>query len=77
MSTEGFREKLQALLGVAVCDADVVKLLIETIACGGGVSLDLDDGHWKLIRREGRFVLKKDEARTRASTMPPRPGPVR
>jgi hypothetical protein len=66
------RERLQALSGTPIADADVLRVLNDVVAAGGGVSLEVDDGRWKLIRRDGRFVLKKDEARARPSTMPPR-----
>ena len=71
-SIEILRERLQALSGNPIADADLLRLLVELAAAGGGVSLELDEGRWKLIRRDGRFVLKKDESRARPSTMPPR-----
>lgn len=74
VSIDVLRERLQALPGISLSDEDVLKLLTELIAAGGGVTLDIDDGRWKLIRRDGRFVLKKDDTRVRPSTMPPRPG---
>lgn len=53
----------------ALSDADVIKLLIEVINCGGGVSLEFDELRFKLIRREGHFALK--DARLH-SNPPPR-----
>ncbi|HEX2677937.1 MAG TPA: hypothetical protein VHM19_14890 [Polyangiales bacterium] len=73
MSIELLREKLHALAGVPMPNGDVIKLLNDLVASGGGITLDLDDGRWKLIRRDGRFVLKKEEGRAaRPSTLPPR-----
>ena len=69
---EILRERLQALAGAQLPDGDIVKLLTEIVACGGGINVELEDGRWKLIRRDGHFVLKKDDARPRPSTMPPR-----
>ncbi len=66
------RERLNAVLGGHLGDAEVLKLIGEVINSGGAVNIEIDDGHWKLIRRDGRFVLKKDEPRTRNSTIPPR-----
>jgi hypothetical protein len=72
-SIDILRERLHALSGQVVPDTEVLRLLNEVAAAGGGITLELDDGRWKLIRREGRFVLKKDDVRARPSTMPPRP----
>jgi hypothetical protein len=71
-TSEILRERLQAMTGNPVADADVARLLMELLAAGDGVTLELEEGRWKLIRRDGRFVLKKDDARARQSTMPPR-----
>jgi len=71
VSSEKLREKLLAIAGAPLPEVDVVRLLAELIGCGGGVSLELDELRLKLIRREGRFMLKKDEQR-RTSSMPPR-----
>jgi hypothetical protein len=70
---ELLRERLHALTGNPIADADVARLLTDVVAAGGGVTLEVDDGRWKLIRRDGRFVLKKEDSRARPSTMPPRP----
>jgi hypothetical protein len=40
------------------------------IGCGGGVTLEFNDMRLKLIRREGRFILK--EERRSSSSIPPR-----
>ncbi|HEX7481764.1 MAG TPA: hypothetical protein VF331_28415 [Polyangiales bacterium] len=68
------RERLNGLLGGHLGEADTLKLIADVIKSGGGITIELDDSRWKLIRRDGHFVLKKDEPRTRPSTMPPRPG---
>jgi len=71
VSPELLRDKLLALLGAQVTDADVAKLLLELLNCGGGVTMELDDLRVKLVRREGRYSLKKDDPR-RTSSLPPR-----
>jgi hypothetical protein len=71
VSSEQLRDKLLALVGSAVTEAEVSKLLAELLSCGGGVTLELDDVRVKLIRREGRFSIKKEDLR-RTSTAPPR-----
>jgi hypothetical protein len=72
VSSEKLRERLLAIAGAQLTDLDVVKLLSDLIGCGGGVTLEIDDMRLKLIRREGRFILKKEEARRSSSSMPPR-----
>ena len=71
VSPELIRDKLLALLGTQITDTDAGKLLLEVLRCGGGVTLELEDMRWKLVRRDGRYSLKKDDAR-RASSIPPR-----
>jgi hypothetical protein len=71
VSSEKLRERLLALAGAPLPEVDVIKLLGELISCGGGVTLELDEVRLKLIRREGRFMLKKEDQR-RSSTVPPR-----
>lgn len=68
VSPDRLRERLGALAGNVLSEADVIKLLTELLNCGGGVSLELDAMHVKLVRREGHFVLKD----SRFSTNPPR-----
>jgi hypothetical protein len=70
VSNEKLRERLLAIAGAQLPDLDVVKLLADLIGCGGGVTLELDDMRLKLIRRESRFILKKEDRRS--SSMPPR-----
>jgi hypothetical protein len=70
VSSENLRERLLALAGTQLSEADVIKLLSDLISCGGGVTLELTDMRLKLIRREGRFILK--EERRNSSSMPPR-----
>jgi hypothetical protein len=71
VSNEKLRERLLALVGAQLPEADVIRLLGDVISGGGGVTLELDEVRLKLIRREGRFMLKKEEQR-RTSTVPPR-----
>jgi hypothetical protein len=70
-SSEKLRERLLALAGAHLPEVDVVRLLNELIGCGGGVMLELEDVRFRLIRREGRFMLKKEDLR-RSSSIPPR-----
>jgi hypothetical protein len=72
VSTELLREKLLALAGVQLSDSEIIKLLSDLVSCGGGVTLELNEVRVKLIRREGRFSIKKEELRPRLSSMPPR-----
>jgi hypothetical protein len=71
VSSELLRDKLLALAGAQVSEAEVSRLLAELLSCGGGVTLELDDLRLKLVRREGRFTFKKEESR-RASSFPPK-----
>ena len=64
------RDKLLAMIGSQLQDPEVMKLLAELLSCGGGVTLELEDVRLKLIRREGRFSVKKEDMR-RSSTVPP------
>ena len=70
VSSENLRERLLGIAGAQLTEADVVKLLSDLIGCGGGVTLELNDMRLKLIRREGRFILK--EERRSSSSIPPR-----
>lgn len=68
---DNVRGKLSALAGTPLADDDIVALLAEVVSGGGGVVIEIDDVRYKLIRREGRFVLTKD-TRARLSSVPPR-----
>lgn len=70
---ENLRAKLLSLSGVPIDSDAVLALLAEIVNAGGGVHVEVDDGNrFKLIRREGKFVITKDTSRSRASSMPPR-----
>ena len=70
---DSLRSKLLGLSGAQLESDQVVDLLAEVIGAGGGVHVEVDDGaRYKLIRRDGRFVLTKDPTRNRPSTVPPR-----
>ena len=72
-SIDSVRAKLSALAGAPLEDAEVVQLLTELVDGGGGVHIEVDDANrYKLIRRDGKFVLTKDPSRARQSSMPPR-----
>jgi|GraSoiStandDraft_4_1057263.scaffolds.fasta_scaffold515709_1 hypothetical protein len=68
---DNVRSKLSGLAGTQLADDDIVALLAEVVSGGGGVVIEIDDVRYKLIRREGRFVLTKD-TRARLSSVPPR-----
>ena len=71
-SIDSVRGKLSALAGAPLEDSDVVPLLAEIVSGGCGVHIEVDDtNRYKLIRRDGKFVLSKD-TRARASSVPPR-----
>ena len=60
-------------MGAALSDLDVIELLAEIVSGGGGVHIEIDDGaRYRLIRRDGKFVLSKDAPRGRFSSSPPR-----
>jgi hypothetical protein len=70
---DSLRSRLLGLAGTPLDEDQVVQLLAEIVSGGGGVNVEIDDGtRYRLIRRDGRFVLTKDAARSRPSTMPPR-----
>ena len=72
-SLDSVRGKLSALAGAPLEDAEVAQLLAEIVSGGGGVHIEVDDANrYKLIRRDGKFVLTKDSSRGRPSSMPPR-----
>ena len=64
------RSKLAGVAGTHLDEGDVVKLLNQTIQAGGGVRLEIDDEHFRLVRRDGKLVILKDDHRS--STVPPR-----
>lgn len=69
-SPEQLRDKLLAHVGSPVSDADVSSLLLELLNCGGSVTLELEEMRLKLVRREGRYTIKKEDLRR--SSLPPR-----
>jgi hypothetical protein len=69
---DNLRTRLIGLSGSQLEDVDVMSLLSEVLGGGGGVSVEVDQARFKLIRRDGKFVLTKDPARVRNSSLPPR-----
>ena len=70
---ENLRGKLAGLAGVMLSDADLAELIGEIISGGGGVHIEIDDQtRYRLVRREGRFVLSRDPMRAKPSSVPPR-----
>jgi hypothetical protein len=69
---ENVRGRLSGLAGALLTDDDILALLAEVVSGGGGVHIEIDETtRYKLIRRDGRFVLTKD-SRARLSSVPPR-----
>lgn len=69
---DSIRSRLSGLAGAPLEDDEVSELLYEVVSGGGGVLIEVDDAtRYKLIRRDGKFMLTKD-SRGRASSMPPR-----
>ena len=66
------RGKLNGLAGLTLADADIVELLTQVANGGGVVHIEVDATRYKLIRREGRFMLTKETRAARASSVPPR-----
>jgi hypothetical protein len=70
---EILRSKLNGLVAVAIDMDDVARMLADIVAEGGGVYIEIDDAtRFRLLRREGKFVLSKDSSRNRGSSFPPR-----
>jgi len=71
---DSLRSRLLGLAGSPLDEEQVLQLLAEVVGGGGGVNVEIDDGtRYKLLRRDGRFVLAKDAPRGgRPSTLPPR-----
>ena len=70
MSLSMLRDRLNGLLGTQVADSDLVKLLEDVISTGGGIVIEADEQRFRLVRREGKFELKKMDPR-RPSSVPP------
>lgn len=64
------RDRLNGLLGTQLTDDEVLKLVEEAISTGGGVVIEADEQRFRLVRREGKFELKKMDPR-RPSSIPP------
>lgn len=65
------RAKLMALAGVPLEDEVVPTLLLEVVTEGGGVTLEIDTARFKLLRRDGKFTLKKEDPRSQSTIPPP------
>lgn len=68
---DALRAKLMALAGVPLADDVVPTLLLEVVSEGGGVTVDIDNMRFKLLRRDGRFLLKKEDPRSQSTIPPP------
>lgn len=68
---DNLRAKLMALAGVPLEDEVVPTLLLEVVNEGGGVTLDIDAARFKLLRRDGKFLLKKEDPRSQSTIPPP------
>ena len=72
-SIDSVRSKLSGLAGAPLEDDEVIALLNEVINGGGGVQIEIDEAtRYKLIRRDGKFMVSKDAGRSRTSSLPPR-----
>ena len=70
---DSVRGKLSSLAGAPLEDDEVIALLFEIINGGGGVQIEIDEAtRYKLIRRDGKFMISKDAGRSRPSSLPPR-----
>lgn len=63
--------KLSSLAGQPIADEDVAAVLRDVVAEGGGISIDVDHVRFKLLRRDGKFVLKKEDPRSQSTIPPP------
>ena len=70
MEIDAIWGKLNGMAGTPFDQGELVKTLLDVFKAGGGVSIDLDGGRFKIMRREGKFILRRDDLRP--STMPPR-----
>lgn len=68
---DNLRTKLLALAGVPLTDEIVPGLLLEVVSEGGGVTLDVENMRFKLLRRDGKFLLKKEDPRSQSTIPPP------
>jgi hypothetical protein len=65
------RAKLLALAGVPLDDDIVPTLLLDVVSEGGSVTIDIDTARFKLLRRDGKFILKKEDPRSQSTIPPP------
>jgi hypothetical protein len=76
LENEAVRARLAGMAGNPLSDLDVLDLLTDAIKGGAGVHIEVDEQtRYKLIRREGRFVLSKERGRGPNSSIPPRSSP--
>lgn len=67
MTLRQIRDRLNGLVTGHVNDLDLLHLLEDTIDAGGGVLIEADGSRYRLVRREGRFEIRK----IGGSTLPP------
>ena len=68
MSLGLLRDRLNGLLGTQLSESEVTRLIDDVVSAGGGVTIETDDGRYKLVRREGKYELRKADRR---SSYPP------
>jgi hypothetical protein len=69
---DNLRGKLAGLAGISLDQDDVLQLLADVVGGGGGVHVEVDEAtRYRLIRRDGKFMLTKESGR-RLSSIPPR-----
>jgi hypothetical protein len=71
IALSSLRDRLSGLVGSTLSDEDIVRLVADVLRSGGSVSFEVDDTRFKLLKRESRLMLKRDDPR-RPSTMPPK-----
>ncbi|MDD9945010.1 MAG: hypothetical protein OXU20_28465 [Myxococcales bacterium] len=69
MTVGMLRDRLNGLLGAQLSESEVAKLIEDVVSAGGGVNIETDDGRYRLVRREGKYELRK--ADRRPSSHPP------
>lgn len=65
------KARLTALVGMPIEDEEIARLLSDVSRDGGGVTIEVGGVRFKLLRRDGRFLLKKDDPRHLSTAPPP------
>lgn len=65
------RNRLNGVAGTALTDDEMLELVKHVVQKGGGVRFEVDEVSYQLIRRDGRFIVRREGASSRPSTTPP------